>query len=107
MFARWQCARLKAAENALNAGSLDEAYNRLSEPEIRTMSRAAALLERLARQLFARARLHAQAGRYLESLSDLDGVRVIEREDADVQTLRQRVEAELQTRAKRQGEHRQ
>lgn len=104
MFSRWIFARLKAAENALNAGRIDEAYERLSPPEMRDTRGARDLLDGLGRSLLARARLHAQAGRYHEALSDLQRLQVIERADADAAALRRRVEEDLRQRVGHQAE---
>jgi tetratricopeptide (TPR) repeat protein len=104
MFSRWMFARLKAAENALDAGRLDEAFERLSPTEVRAHRRARRLAERLGRALLARARLHAQAGRYREALSDLERLEVLECVDADVKALRRRVEDEQRRRVGRHAE---
>jgi tetratricopeptide (TPR) repeat protein len=98
MFSRWTFARLKAAENALNDGRIDEAYHRLSRPEVDKVRRAQKLRDALGRSLLARARLHARAGRYREALSDLEKLHVIGRVDPEAKALRERVEEEQRQR---------
>jgi tetratricopeptide (TPR) repeat protein len=104
MFSRWTFARLKAAENALNDGRMDDAYERLSAPELRDVRGARSLLSELGKALVARARLHARAGRYAESLADLDKLQAIQPLDADAQALRGRAEQALHDRAGHRAE---
>lgn len=104
MFSRWNFARLKVAENALNDGRIDEAYERLLLAGVRNLRRARGLLDTLAKSLLARARLHAQAGRYQQALSDLDRLDEIDRLSPDAQALRRRVEEEQRERAGRHAE---
>ncbi len=101
MFARWNFAKLRAAERALADGRLDEAFERLVAADLHTEKRAARVVDGLARGLLARARLEAQAGRYREALADLDRLATIDRVDEDARTLRDRTERELGHRAKR------
>ncbi|RMF72753.1 MAG: FHA domain-containing protein, partial [Planctomycetota bacterium] len=105
MFANWKLVRCKAAENALNEGRLDEAYERLTAPDLRGHKRAAALVNDLAQALLARARLHAQAGRYREALADLDRVDSLGESGEEARTLRKRVETEQRCRADRHREN--
>ena len=105
MFSRWNFARLKVAENALNDGRVDEAYERLLMPGVKNLRRSQELFDTLAKSLLARARLHAQAGRYQQALSDLDRLAEIERLGSDAQALRRRVEEEQRQRAGRHAEH--
>ncbi len=65
-------ARLKAIEEAMEAGRLDEARQLLAAPEVRDHARAGELRSRLAEALLARVRSHEAAGRYAEALLDLD-----------------------------------
>ena len=51
MFSRWNFARLKVAENALNDGRLDEAYERLRASGVKKNRRAQELLDALAKSL--------------------------------------------------------
>jgi hypothetical protein len=104
MFSRWIFARLKVSENALEAGRIDEAFERLSVPEIKKTRRAQKLLDALGKALLARARLQARAGRYRDALTDLDRLEAIERSDADAKAVRQRVEEEQRQRIGRHAE---
>jgi len=104
MFSRWIFARLKVAENALNNGRIDEAYERLSLPEVKNLRRAQPLLDALGKALLARVRLQARAGHYREALSDLERLQVIERVDDDANALRKRVEEEQRQRLGRHAE---
>lgn len=102
MFSRWLNVGMKAAEQALEAGRVDEAFARLSVPDVRRQRRAQELLDQVARVILARARIHAQAGRYREALLDLDRLAAVDRADADVLALRARVDAEMGHRVERQ-----
>jgi tetratricopeptide (TPR) repeat protein len=104
MFSRWNFARVKVAENALSDGRIDEAYERLLVPWVKNLRRAQRLLDTLGQSLLARARLHAQAGRYQQALSDLDRLEKIDRVSPEAQALRQRVEEEQRQRAGRHAE---
>jgi len=101
MLSRWNFARLKAAENALNEGRIDEAYERLTRPETKNNPKAQGLLDLLSASFLARARVHAQAGRYVEALADLDRLSAIDRFSPEARTLRERVEKEHQHRVER------
>lgn len=104
MFLRWTNARLKAAAKALDAGRIDDAYQRLASAEVRHERQAQELLEALGRALLARARLHVHAGRYPEALADLERLRSIGRLDAEAAALHQRAAAEQRDRAARQAQ---
>lgn len=99
MLSRWFNSRLKAAEQAAADGRLDEAVLRIGA----LRAEGSAVPDRLAadvgRQLVARARVAAQAGRYRDALDDLN--RLGSSADADAQALRQRVEQELKHRIER------
>lgn len=94
MLSRWLNTGIRAAESALSDGRIDEAFDRLAQPDLRRQRRAQELLDDLARQLLARARLHAQAGRYRDVLADLDKLAAIDRVGSDALALRKRVEEE-------------
>jgi len=64
--------KLKAAEEALRAGRLEEAYEQVASGEMREHKRAQAVLAGLADAFLARAREHEKAGRYAEALLDLN-----------------------------------
>ncbi|MBI4717566.1 MAG: FHA domain-containing protein [Planctomycetes bacterium] len=64
--------RLKAAENALRDGRLDEAFRLASAPDLRQHRRGATVLATLTERFLERARNHFHADRYSEALLDLD-----------------------------------
>lgn len=64
--------RLRAAENALRDGRLDEAYRLATAPDIREHRRGAAVLAALTDRFIERARNHFRADRFTEALMDLD-----------------------------------
>ena len=101
MLSRWLNTSIRAAETALGDGRIDEAYDRLTSPDARRDRRADRLLDELGRRLMARARLHAQAGRYRDVLSDLDKLAGIDRVGGDAIALRKRVEDEQAQRVAR------
>lgn len=105
MFSRWMFVRLKAAQRALDDGRLDEACERLNQPDLRDTRRARPLVAELARALLARARLHARAGRYREALADLDQIAAFDASNEESEALRQRVEQEHHARIDRQARH--
>src|SRR5215471_14494585 len=98
MFSRWINVGLKAAQVALENGRLDEAFGRLLQPNVRNQRQAQKLIEELAGPLLARARLHAQAGRYADAIADLDRLDAIGRTGDDARALRRRVDQELKAR---------
>jgi hypothetical protein len=72
MFGSLLSTRVKAAENALRQGRLDEAYRIASAPDVREHRRGPALLEQLTEKLIERAREYFAADRFAEALRDLD-----------------------------------
>ena len=72
MLGRLFTTRLKAAENALRQGRLNEAYRIATTPDIREHRRGTALLKKLAERFVERAREHFAADRFAEALRDLD-----------------------------------
>ena len=72
MFSQLTRARLKAAENALRDGRLDEAYRLAGSPDLRAHRRGAAVLSALTERFVERARSHYRADRFTEALMDLD-----------------------------------
>ncbi len=72
MLSRLLFVRLKAAENALRDGRLDEAYRLATAPDIREHRRGAAVLAALTEKFIERARNHYRADRFTEALIDLD-----------------------------------
>jgi len=81
--------KLKAAEEALRAGRLEEAYEQVASGEIREHKRAQAVLAGLADAFLARAREHEKAGRYAEALLDLNRAAASGAGPAQVAELRQ------------------
>lgn len=104
MFGRWLFVRLRAAENALAQGRIDEAYEIAATADVRADRRGQKLADELVRPLTARARLHAQAGRFAEALADLDKLARLERLDAEGEALRGRIQSEARQRAGRAAE---
>lgn len=104
MFGRWLFVRLRAAENALAQGRIDEAYEIAAAADVRADRRGQRLADELVRPLTARARLHAQAGRFAEASADLEKLARLGRLDAEGEALRARVEAEARQRAGRAAE---
>ena len=72
MLGRLLFVRLKAAEKALRAGRLDEAYRLAAAPDLRAHRRGAAVLQELTDKFLDRARGHFRAERCAEALIDLD-----------------------------------
>lgn len=107
MFARFMNVRLAAAEKALRQGRIDEAYAAAQQPDLAQSPRGQRLLDELARPLLARARLHRQAGRFIEALADLDRLAALGRDGPEPQALRQQILREAQDQARREGEQRQ
>ncbi|MCG3128398.1 MAG: hypothetical protein CHACPFDD_03286 [Phycisphaerae bacterium] len=89
MFARGISSKVQAAQSALADGRIDDAYRVAIDPALRGDRRLDALRDDLARPLLARARLHAQAGRYREAMEDLDRLGALSRESPDARELRQ------------------
>jgi hypothetical protein len=72
MLSRLLFVRLKAAENALRDGRLDEAYRLATAPDLREHRRGAAVLAALSERFLERARTHFRADRFAEAMLDLD-----------------------------------
>jgi tetratricopeptide (TPR) repeat protein len=104
MFARWLSVKIQAAENALADGRIDDALQIAAERGVRESRRAASLLGGLARAVLARARLHAQAGRYADALEDLDKLAVIDRNGPDADALRERITNDMKHRRRDRDE---
>lgn len=103
MFGRWNNARVKAADRALQEGRLDEAVERLRQCQGGKTNRSLdSVLDETGRALAARARIHAQAGRFYEALADLDKLEAINRIDDEAAALRDRLRGELKLRVDQQ-----
>ena len=72
MFSQLLFVRLRAAEQALRAGRIDEAHRLAMAPDLRSHRRGAAVLASLAEQFLERAKSHFRADRFREALVDLD-----------------------------------
>ncbi len=107
MLTRWLHVRLKAAEKALRQGRIDDAVAATQQPELRDHPRGQKLLDELVKPLVARARLHCQAGRYRDALTDLDRLAAMGRAGPDVQALRQRIAEEMRQGAQHSADQRQ
>lgn len=89
---RWLFVRIRAAERALAEGRVDTAYAAATEADVIGHRQGKKLLDALVPPLLARARLHAQAGRYTDALADLDRLSAISRGGNEADDLRRRVE---------------
>ncbi len=98
MFSRWINARLKAAENALHEGRIDEAFERARQFEGEKNTRAQKLLDAVGAALLARARLQAQAGEDRRALADLGHLRQIGRLNAEAEEFEDRIRRRLERR---------
>ena len=97
MFGRLFNSRLKAAENALNEGRLDEAYRLAIQPDLREHRRGAAVLATLTEKFVERARSLYHEDRFRDALLDLDRAEaggVMKKEIAELRGYVQTVSAE-------------
>ena len=103
MFGRWNNARVKAADKALQEGHLDDAIERLRQCQGGKADRSLeAVIDDAGRALAARARLHAQAGRVRDALDDLNKLETIGRLDPEAGALRDRLRGEMKFRVDEQ-----
>jgi tetratricopeptide (TPR) repeat protein len=72
MFSQILFVRLRAAEQALRAGRLEEAFRLATNPDIQAHRRGAAILTELTDKLIERARVHFRADRFSEAFVDLE-----------------------------------
>ena len=94
-------SRLKAAENALKEGRLDEAYRLAIQPDLREHRRGAAVLATLTEKFIERARNSYREDRFREALMDLDRAEaggVMKDEIAELRGYVQTVAAEHERR---------
>src|SRR3990172_3937085 len=97
MFGRLFNSRLKAAENALNEGRLDEAYRLGIQPDLREHRRGAAVLAALTEKFVERARGFYREDRFRDAMLDLDRAEaggVMKKEIAELRGYVQTVAAE-------------
>ena len=99
-------ARLKAAEQAVEADRLDEACALLTAEDLREDRRAAELRVRLAQRLLERVRGHEEAGRYAEALLDLDRAAAFGARPEQVAALREWIRGVADRRRKDDREYR-
>lgn len=107
MFGPSVSARLKTAEQAIEAGRLEDAQTALAAPDLQDQPRAAELRARLAEALLGRARTHEEAGRYAEALRDLDRATEAGATPEQVARLREWVRGVAGREQKADREHRQ
>lgn len=105
MFSNWLFVRLRAAENALNEGRIDEALAAVREPNLRGHRRAQRLLDSLAASLLARARVHAHCARWADAIVDLNHITDIARNSPETEELRRHVSEEMLARRQRATAH--
>jgi len=101
MFGRLFNSRLKAAENALKEGRLEEAYRLAIQPDLREHRRGAAVLATLTEKFIERARTFYREDRFREALMDLDRAEaggVMKEEIAELRGYVQTVAAEHERR---------
>lgn len=72
MFSQLQFVRLRAAEQALRDGRIDDAHRLATAPDLKEHARALAVLAALSEKFLDRAREHFRADRHKEALLDLD-----------------------------------
>jgi hypothetical protein len=97
MFGRLFNSRLKAAENALKEGRLEEAYRLAIQPDLREHRRGAAVLATLTEKFIERARNFYREDRFREAIMDLDRAEaggVMKEEIAELRGYVQTVAAE-------------
>lgn len=107
MLGHWLCVRIRAAEKALENGRLDQAYAAAVTPDVRAHRRGRKLLDGLVKPLQARARLHLQAGRHADALTDLDKLAAVGYTGPDLETLRQRIIGQMHSKQERDADERQ
>lgn len=102
MLSKLLFVRLKAAENALRDGRLDEAYRLATAPDMREHRRGAAVLATLADHFMDRARDHFKADRFTEALMDLDRAAVGGVKQSEISELRNNVQTVVSEVQRRQ-----
>ena len=101
MFSRLTIVRLKAAENALKDGRIDEAFRLATAEDLRDHRRAKKVLTKVAAKLLERARSHYDAGLYAEAISDLHRAAAANVNLTEITALREEI-----TEAARQSQYR-
>jgi tetratricopeptide (TPR) repeat protein len=107
MFSNLTVVRLKAAENALRDGRLDEAFRLATAPDLRDHRRALKVLTKAAGKLVQRAKSHYDAGLYNEALADLNRAATANIDLPEINRLRDEIrEAARQSRYREQQQQR-
>lgn len=101
MLSRLLFVRLKAAENALRDGQLDEAYRMATAPDLCNHRRGVAVLSSLAERFIDRARTHFRADRFAEAQMDLDRAEAGGVLKTEISELRQNIQT-VATEARRE-----
>ncbi len=102
MLSRLLFVRLKAAENALRDGRLDEAYRLATAPDIREHRRGAAVLAKLTERFLERASSHFRADRFTEAVMDLDKAEAGQVKKEEVAELREHVRTVMAEQQRRE-----
>lgn len=98
--------RLRAAEKALRAGRLNEAYRLASAPDIREHRRGTAVLAALTERFIERARAHFRDDRFAEALLDLEKAHTGGVAEKEVAELRQHIQTVVAEQQRREESHR-
>ena len=91
MFGGLLFTRLRAAEQAMRRGRIDEAYRLAGEPDVAAHPRGATVRAGLGKAFLDRARAHYRAERFTEALFDLNRAQQCGGPEADIETLRRQV----------------
>jgi len=91
MFGGLMSARLKAAENALRDGRIDEAFRLATAPDLIEQHRAGAVLTGLTDKFIERARIHFRAERFAEASADLDRAELGGTKSEEIAELRRHI----------------
>lgn len=106
MFRGLLFVRMKAAEQALRDGRLDDAFRMASEVEIAGQARGARLLAKLADAFVVRARDHYRAERFTEALVDLGKADQCGGQESETAELREQVLTVAQEVARQEADRR-
>ena len=98
--------RLRAAEKALRAGRLNEAYRLATAPDIREHRRGAAVLAALTERFIERARAHFRDDRFAEALLDLEKAQAGGVAEEKVAELRQHIQTVVAEQQRQEESHR-
>ncbi len=93
MLSRLLGTRLRAADKALRADRLDEAFRLATSPDLKSNRKAKAILDKLTQPLIDRAREHYREERFREALLDLDKANLAGASEDATKELRWQIEA--------------